>query len=337
MKNKILLFIASLIISTNMFAQMGGPNDGLSGNLIVFSEDGQKFYLILNGIRQNDLPETNVKVTNLTAPYYSAKIIFEDKNIPMIEKKMLYIQDDRGQPYETNYHIINTKDGSRALRMFVQVAMVLAPPTEPGVKEIKYTTVAKAPITYSTTTTTTTTTVNDGTTNSNINTNGNVGANVNVNVDGVGLGMNVNINDPYLNSNATTTTTYSTTTTTTSTNTNTNGGVITEQPYMSGYTGPTGCNGWPMKDADFNSAKASISSKSFEESKLTTAKQVANSNCLTASQVKQIMDLFSFEDSRLDFAKHAYAHTFDVGNYFKVNDAFKFESSIDDLNSFIGK
>lgn len=328
MKNKILLFIATLFVGSSLLAQVGAPNAGLSSNLIVFSEDGQKFYLILNGIRQNDLPETNVKVTNLTAPYYSAKIIFEDKTLPIIEKKMLYLQDDRGQPLEMNYHIVNTKDGGRALRMFVQIPMVIAPETAPGTTVIRYNTVAKAPITSSTTTTTTT--IQEGTVGNT------TGANVNVNVGGIGIGMDVNINDPYMTGTATSTTTYSTTTTTTTTG---NTGVIQtqERPYLYGYNGPAGCDGWPMRDADFMSAKSSISSKSFEDSKLTTAKQIANSNCLTADQVKQIMKLFSFESSRLDFAKYAYPHTFDVGNYFKVNDAFEFESSIDDLNDAIGK
>lgn len=128
----------------------------MSSNLIVFSEDGQKFYLILNGIRQNDLPETNIKVTNLTNQYYSAKIIFEDKTIPMIEKKMLFVQDDRFQPLEVNYHIVNTKDGGRALRMYVQMPMTLAPATEPGVRELRYNTIAKPQISSTTTTTTTT-------------------------------------------------------------------------------------------------------------------------------------------------------------------------------------
>ena len=47
------------------------------------------------------------------------------------------------------------------------------------------------------------------------------------------------------------------------------------------------------------------------------------------------MLLFTFEDTRLDLAKYAYGHTFDIGNYYKLNDAFTFESSIDELNKYI--
>ncbi|HOV55752.1 MAG TPA: DUF4476 domain-containing protein, partial [Bacteroidales bacterium] len=93
----------------------------------------------------------------------------------------------------------------------------------------------------------------------------------------------------------------------------------------------------PMNPEDFASAKASISSKSFEDSKLTLAKQIAASNHLTSKQVKEIMQLFSFEDSKLDFAKYAYKFVYDPNNYYIVNDTFKFSSSIDELNEFINK
>jgi hypothetical protein len=104
---------------------------------------------------------------------------------------------------------------------------------------------------------------------------------------------------------------------------------------LPGYAGPVGC-AWPMAPADFNSVKNSISSKTFEDSKLTIAKQVVGSNCLLCSQVKEIMMLFTYEDTKLDFAKFAYGHTYDIGNYYMLNDAFTFESSIDELNEYIG-
>jgi len=79
----------------------------------------------------------------------------------------------------------------------------------------------------------------------------------------------------------------------------------------------------------------SLASKTFEDSKLTLAKQVINSNCLLSVQVKEVMQIFTYEESKLDFAKYAYGRTYDIGNYYKVNDSFTFESSIDELNSYI--
>jgi Domain of unknown function (DUF4476) len=288
-------------------------------NLVIFSEDGYKFFLVLNGIRQNDKPETNVKVAGLTSPYYTAKIIFEDKALPPIEKKMLMVQDDRGQNLEVTYKIKKDNKGVNVLRFFSQMPTSIAPPPPPGVVTYNYTTVA-APMNTTTVvtpvgTTTTTTTTTMGT-----------GTNVNASIGGVGV--NVTVSDPLLVTGSTTVTTSQTTTTT---------GTMGTTTTTTAPTGTVGCNGaYPMNPGDFNAAVNSITSKGFEESKLTLAKQVSSTNCLNTDQIKKIMSLFGFEESKLDFAKYAYGRCVDRNNYFKINDAFSFESSIDDLNKYIG-
>lgn len=102
-----------------------------------------------------------------------------------------------------------------------------------------------------------------------------------------------------------------------------------------GYTGPIGCN-WPMDEIAFQKAKESIKNKVYEDSKLTLAKQIASNNCLLARQVKEIMELFTYEKTKLEFAKFAYKYTYDIGNYYLVNDAFTYETSIEELNEFLG-
>ena len=47
------------------------------------------------------------------------------------------------------------------------------------------------------------------------------------------------------------------------------------------------------------------------------------------------MQSFDFESTKLEYAKFAYDFTYDKGNYFKVNDAFDFESSIEELDEYI--
>jgi hypothetical protein len=103
---------------------------------------------------------------------------------------------------------------------------------------------------------------------------------------------------------------------------------------MPGYNGNVGCNGYPMTEARFNEVVQSIQAKSFDDSKFTMSKQVISSNCMTSNQVKRLMLLFSFEDTRLDLAKYAYGYTHDIGNYYQLNDAFTFESSIEELNEY---
>jgi len=153
-----------------------------------------------------------------------------------------------------------------------------------------------------------------------------IGGSVNVNASVTGMDINMSISDM----NATSTTTTTTTTTTT--------GVAPVQQevvyVLPGYDGYYGCP-YPMAEQDFQQAKRSIESKSFSDSKLTMAKQVISSNCLLTSQVYELMNLFTFEDDKLEVAKYAYRYTLDVGNYFRVNDAFTFESSIEELDEYI--
>ena len=94
--------------------------------------------------------------------------------------------------------------------------------------------------------------------------------------------------------------------------------------------GPT-----PMDDQTFQSVKQTIASSSFDDSKLSTAKTVANSNFFTTDQVMQICALFSFDDSKLAFAKYAYKRTVDNNMYFRVNDVFSFDNSKKSLNDYV--
>ena len=90
-----------------------------------------------------------------------------------------------------------------------------------------------------------------------------------------------------------------------------------------------------MSQMDFMQMKASIESKSFESSKLQIAKQVLAQNYFTSAQVADLISVFDFETSKVDFAKCAYARVIDKQNYYQVNNAFSFESSIQDLNQYI--
>jgi hypothetical protein len=90
-----------------------------------------------------------------------------------------------------------------------------------------------------------------------------------------------------------------------------------------------------MNSTNFMDAKKTIEEGSFDDTKLSTAKSIVTSNCLSTDQVIQICNLFSFEENKLTFAQFAYAYTTDPKNYFKVNNVFSFSTSKEELNSFI--
>ncbi len=305
-----ILFVVFALFSMSVFSQ--------ENNAIFFSQNGEQFFVIVNGIKQNAEPATNVKVTGLNAPNYKVKIIFNN-GLPEMDKNIYF--NEMGS--EITYLIKQDKKGVYKLRFFSQVPLAQAAPPPPTQSVIVYHVDPLPPTGSTVTQTTTTTTVN--------NMQPTQGASVGVNVGGTGINMNVSIND---GSAATTSSsvTYSETTTTTTTTASIPPPAPIE--YVSGYHGPIGCP-MPMSPQDFQSAKQTIASKSFEDSKLTIAKQIVNSNCLTSGQVRDLVKLFDFEDTKLQFAKYCYGYTYDLGNYYKVNDAFEFESSIDELNQYI--
>lgn len=288
-----------------------------TSNAVLFTENGEKFTVILNGLRQNAKPETNVKLTDLPAPQYKLKVIFEDPRL-VEENFNLFLEPG----LERSFSIKKNSKGKYVLRMISEVPIASAP-ASPATQSVVVYNPQAAPADYSNTQVVTqqTTVTNTGSPD-----------NFNMGVNAGGMGVNISVSGTGMDMSGSSTTTTTTTTTTTS------GGNVpppAAQPaYLPGYTGPVGCP-VPMNEGDFRDLKGTISSKSFEESKMTIAKQVLRDHCLFTTQVKELINLFTFEETKLDFAKYAYDYTYDRGNYFKVNDVFTFESSIEELNNYI--
>lgn len=345
--------LKSLFVLTVLFASSAvyaGTN-----NLVIFSQDGNKFTVILNGLRQNEKPETNVKVTGLIASQYKVKIIFENTALGSFDQNVWMMEGGTEvDKKEFSYSIEQKKKGDWKLKPTSIADIPQTPANAPDqvVYVFNPTGNATPAQTSSTTVTTTTTTgqtetvsvssgattapqggttttnvaVNDGTgstqqTTTTTTTTGNT-AGVSMNVGGVG--MNVVITDNMGGVSSTTTTT----TTTTSSQT------VTEQPAPQPVATGTQCS-FPMSSADFANAKASVSKQSFEDGKLKIAKQIMNTNCMSVAQVKEIMALFSFEETKLEWAKFAYGKTTDPQNYYQLNDGFTYSSSVDELNEYI--
>jgi Domain of unknown function (DUF4476) len=283
---------------------------GQGASLTIFSEDGDKFILFLNGQQQNVEGQTNLRLDGLGQPYYKAKIVFEDKAKGQIEKNIPVTDPATNAPSDVVYRIKN-KDGDMKLRYYSAqpIQPNYVPPAD--VHVVHYGQPDQVTVTQTTVTST-------SGTNS-----GNGGVSIGVNTGGVN--MNINVNDPNMNGGVTQQTT--TTTTTSYSNTTTNSG-YNNQPA------PTGC-AYPMDASSFNSAKQTVANASFEDTKLSTAKSILSSNCFSTDQVVAICKLFSFEESKLNFAKFAYSKTTDPGNYFKVGNVFSFDASKTDLNNFI--
>jgi hypothetical protein len=90
-----------------------------------------------------------------------------------------------------------------------------------------------------------------------------------------------------------------------------------------------------MSQTIFNQYKSAIESESFSANKMEMAKQA--SKCFTVAQIKTVLDIFSFENDKLDFAKWAYSRCTDKDNYFTVNASLTYSSSKSELTKYINQ
>ena len=259
MVKKITLLLV-LLISSITFAQFG---QGPVGHLTIFSEDGDKFQLIINGELQNDIPQTNLRIEDLNQPYYNAKVLFADKTLMEILKNNLMIADVDGIFQDVTYKIKRDKNNTGKLKMnfFSMIPIRQGYVAPSNVYVVHYgqprdVVIAEhQPILGGNVTQTTTTTTSGG---DNIN--------ANINVGGINMGFSINDNMGGLSTTQTTTTT---------TSTSTHGGHVggnVESILIEPR--PVGCSGRVcIKPADFNAALSTLRKLSFEDSKLKTAKQ----------------------------------------------------------------
>ncbi len=331
-------------------------------NLIVFTEDGAHFYLLINGEYQNQTPATNVKVLGLKEAAYQIKLVYSSNHHPPLTKK---IYPQAGEEYT----FIAKKDRKDRLKLRVfGVAAIGNSGTNPNQLVINYgspqvadpqptppnTTVVETEVpttptepsvenpgqpvpSTQVTITTQETTVTNPSNPSEIK----FGMQVNPN------GVEVTITDPTLQGTSTTTTTTTTTTTISGTTTTTTvDGTNIDHHHHSEtiHTEPAlhsnddfSNNNMPCqtKDGiDFKNFLQTLKAEDFPEDRLAKAKQLSG-DCMTVQQVREIMQTIDFEDDRLDFAKFAYTRTIDPNNYSRVFDLFDFQESTKALTAYM--
>jgi hypothetical protein len=214
---------------------------GQTNNLVVYTNEPLPFYLILNGVRQNNEPQTNVRVVGLEESNYRFRVVFANGQVRDIDRAFSFLEKNE----EVSFEVVRRKK-KYATRFAGTTALTSAAPAVTQAQQQHNPTMPQAPVTPvssghasempqapvtpqssgnstqiqtsgnvnvsgqqnpATTTTQTTTT------------NGAAGGNISINVSETGFNMNVNIQDP----NAGTTNTSTTTTTTTSTTSNEGG------------------------------------------------------------------------------------------------------------------
>lgn len=86
---------------------------------------------------------------------------------------------------------------------------------------------------------------------------------------------------------------------------------------------------------ELNELLSEIQNRSFDRDRLRFAKRLTSNYDLNSHQVRQIMETLCFENTKVDFAKHAYGQVVDPHRFHLVYTALTFSSSERELDRFI--
>lgn len=353
MKKIILLTCMLILLGITSFSQ--DVND-----YIFFTGNDEPFFLSINGKQYNSVPATNVVVRDIAGQRIVVKIKFANETLGSFTSNFWANQEEGDVEY--TIQIKNNKKNQPVLSLTSYVPRTNQQAANSQITNDNTNATYENADNYIVKPNANQQNNTDIGANTNMNLNVGVndsGVSMNVVIDDKNLGLNMQVNEGQVsqnnhnsnnvvNTNTTTTNNSNsvvTTTTTTITTTTTNSGAANNQQLVplptqdnnSTVIKPSANTRCPhaMSNSDFEEAMTSIFSKSFEDSKLSLAKQICKNSCLTAEQIAKINKKFSFEDTRLEFAKYAYDYVYDVAKYYKVNDAFTFESSIESLDKYI--
>ena len=90
-----------------------------------------------------------------------------------------------------------------------------------------------------------------------------------------------------------------------------------------------------MAPFQFNRTREMMEDVPFDDDKLMIARQAIRLNGISAQQLLSLLRIMTFDSNKLQLAKFAYKFVSDPENYFILNDAFTFSSSIRELDNFI--
>jgi hypothetical protein len=326
----------------------------IKGSLTIYAKEGEKIWVIKNGVKQNAEAQTSVTVKDIADKYFKIKVIVDDEKMSSVDKQIQMVDVD-GKMCNITYELKMKKSG------YTLSIISWDPIDSQTTSTTTSTSTTTEPETQTTTTNVTNTdfhqntnmgqggvnqTTTAGQTQTNVNM-GQNGANMTIKDPEMGVDFNMNMNVPNGQGNVTSTTTTTTTTTSSSSSTvngkpANNGEPMKHKPQPTHQNQPqpdrghhsNGCYA-AMPASEFAEAKEQVKKASFADDKIRIAKQITEANCLSVAQIKEIAKLFSFEDNKLDYLKFAYDFTFEKKKYYMVNDVLNFSSSKEELDNYI--
>jgi Domain of unknown function (DUF4476) len=106
-----------------------------------------------------------------------------------------------------------------------------------------------------------------------------------------------------------------------------------------GYNGNGGNNNGygknqVMNTQTFQAFKRTVENNSFDSGKQTLIKTQLQNAWISAAQLRELVDVFTFESSKIDVAKFGATKVIDKQNLFTIYDSFSFESSKTELATY---
>lgn len=310
-------FISTAILCLLVLAGIAQNND-----FVFYTDNGDKFTLYLNNVKQNATAATNVKAENISGKSISVRVVFERSGVPTFSRTMSVSSNDK----EIKVQLVKGRENVYTMKT------VSTTDRHHSSSNNNSTTVVKGS-NGSNETKDNGHGGNGGHGNNNGghgNNNGGHGNNGHGNgghgnggYGNNGHGNGGHGNGGYGNNNH-------------GNGGYGNGGYGNNGYWNNGY-GPTDnprCH-FPMQQNDFNSLRSQVRARYFDSSRMTVAKQACRYNCMTSDQIRDLCKEFAYESNRLDFAKYAFEYCYDRYRYYIVGQAFTYSSSVDQLNRYI--
>lgn len=84
--SKIIIGLVSLFMLFELYGQQN--------NLVVFTQESTPFYVVLNGVRQNETPQTNVKIEDVKGEFQKVRVIFENEELGAVDQSVNFFKED---------------------------------------------------------------------------------------------------------------------------------------------------------------------------------------------------------------------------------------------------
>ncbi len=311
------IYIKLLNMFRFLFLLLLTPMTWAQGSLIFFTENGERFTLTVNGQTINYQPDARVRFDGVNTEGVKVNIKFEQAELGSVIKTVL-----ASPTLEVTYNLKRNKKNEWVIRYLSEAPAGSTAPAAPSapVAEPVYMDEQTPAAPQS---------------NPSSPSNGSVGFQFNMNEQNGSVGIQMNVDGIQ-------------------TNTNINGIAAPRgqenldeehetwqssdhsKPSYEMANAPQKCI-VGMWDTELRKGMQTIQSHGSDEEKLASAKQMADNYCFYIGQVKQVMNVFTYDESKLAFAIYAYSKvaSTDIKEYYTLASLFTYGGTKTQFNEFL--